>query len=184
MRSYIYFLIVLLISTVSCTSTDLQKEFSCGSSSYSNLSKTKDIRNLFSVQLPKNWKVNIYYDDGQSSIYAADTTLSLTKTTLIDVSYIHASVFFDTDFKQKLSVDNKNMGLEEIKTKDLKHLDKVSYLSIAQGEKGNYKYHILNVFTKIDNSNFLHAKTEFYGDSLVNERICKAVNLIDKIELK
>ncbi len=184
MRSHLYQLILLAILTVSCTSTDLQKEFSCSGSTYSGLSETKDIRNLFSIKLPKTWKVNLYYDDGQSSIYAADTTLNLTKTTLIDVSFIHASVFFDTDFKQKLSADNNNMGLEEIKTKDIKHLDKNAYLSLAQGKKGKYKYHILNVFTKVDNDNFLHAKTEFYGDSLVNERICKAVNLIEKIEIK
>ena len=184
MRSYLYLLTLLIFSTISCTSTDLQKEFSCGNSSYSNLGTTNDIRNLFSVKLPKTWKIKLYYDNGQTSIFAADTTLKLTSTTLIDVSYIHAAIFFDTEFRQKLSDDHKNMELKEVKAEAIKHLDKTSYLSLAQGKKGNYKYHVLNVFTRINNDNFLHTKTEFYGDSLVNERICKAVNLIDKIALK
>ena len=184
MKLSLFLSILSFISTISCTSTDLQKHFTCNNSSYSNLVKTHDIRHLFSIKLPKNWKKNLYYDHGQTSIFAADTTLKLTSATLIDVSYIHASIFFDDDFKQKLSEDTKKMKLNEVKSEAIKHLDKTSYLQLAKGEKGNHKYHILNVFTKVNNDNFLHTKTEFYGDSLVDERICKAINLIDKIELK
>ena len=182
MKYGLYFLVLFIITA--CGSSELKSDFNCSNASYSNLSKTEDVRNLFSVQLPKNWKVNLYYDNDQTSIYAADTTLNLTKTTLFDASYIHAPVFFDATFKQKINADNVQMGLEEVKSKDIKHLDKTSFYSLAKGKKGKYTYHILNVFTKVNSDNFLHVKTEIYGDSLVNERICKAISLLDKIEVK
>ena len=182
-----YFLITLLVALmISCNSTsELKKEFPCDESIIiSNIKKTTDIRNLFTVSLPKNWKVNLYYDSEKTSIYAADTTVNLTKTILFDATLVHHAVFLDKTFGQKITTDNQNMGLSEVKTKNLTLLKKPSYYSFAKGKKGNYSYHILNTFTKVNSDNFLHVKTEIYGDSLVNERICKAINLIDKIQLK
>ncbi|WP_435262278.1 hypothetical protein [Tenacibaculum sp. nBUS_03] len=170
---------------ISCNSSELKKDFNCSSNSaYSDLKKFEDFRNLFTIKLPKKWKVNLYYDNGQTSIYAADTTLSLTKTTLLDASLIHSPTFIDATFKQKVSADNTKMKLQEIKTKDFKLFNKNSYYSLAKGKKGKYPYHILNVFTKVNTDNFLHIKTEIYGDDLVDDRICNAINLINEIQLK
>ncbi|CAM1356879.1 hypothetical protein [Tenacibaculum halocynthiae] len=170
---------------ISCDSSELKKDFNCSvGSNYSGLKKFDDFRNLFAIKLPKKWKVNLYYDNGQTSIYAADTTLSLTKTTLLDASIIHSPTFIDATFKQKVSADNTKMKLQEVKTKDFKLFNKDSYYSLAKGKKGKYPYHILNVFTKVNSDNFLHVKTEVYGDDLVDERICKAINLINEIQLK
>lgn len=182
-----YFLAVLiLISAISCnSSSELKTQFPCkNSNSYTNLKKNEDVRKLFNVYLPKNWKVNLYYDDAKTSIYAADTTISLTKTTLIDITLAHSTIFIDKTFSQKITSDNKKMGLTELKTKNITLLNKPSYYSYAEGKKGKHSYHILNTFTKINSDNFLHVKTEIYGDSLIDERICKAIKLIDKIQLK
>lgn len=177
--------ILVLILMISCNSfPDLNEEFPCKETSpYVHLKKSEDVRNMFSVQFPENWKVNLYYDDSKTSIYAADTTISVTKTTLMDVTLVHKTVFLDNTFKQRITDDNKKMGLLEIKTNDVTILNKPSYYSYAEGKKGNYSYHILNTFTKINDDNFLHVKTEVYGDSLVDERICKALNLINKTQL-
>lgn len=182
MRSYSLLLFIFLL--LSCSSSDLKKDFDCSRNSYINLTEIKDFRRLFTLSLPKDWKINLYYDHGQSSIYAADTTLNLTETTLIDASYIHAPIFFDTDFKQKLSSENLQMGLTEVKSKDISYLNNKAYYSLAGGKRGKFDYHILNVFTKVNSDNFLHVKAEVYGDSLVNERLCKAIGLIDEIELQ
>ncbi|WP_275316188.1 hypothetical protein [Tenacibaculum bernardetii] len=183
MKNIVTFLVLTLMT--SCNSfPDLKEEFPCKETSfYDNLKKSEDVRNMFSIQLPEHWKVNLYYDNTKTSIYAADTTISVTKTTLMDVTLVHKTVFLDNTFKQKITDDNKKMGLSEIKTNDVNILNKPSYYSYAEGKKGNYSYHILNTFTKINEDNFLHVKTEVYGDSLVDERICKALNLIYKTQL-
>ncbi|MEX6625465.1 hypothetical protein [Tenacibaculum salmonis] len=177
--------ILVLFLIISCnSSSELANDFSCeNSNSYIDLQKNKDVRNLFSVKFPKKWKVNLYYDDAKTSIYAADTTVSVTKTILIDVTLVHNTIFIDKIFAQKITDDNKKMGLTELKTKNIQLFKKPSYYSYAEGKKGKYPYHILNTFTKINSDNFLHVKTEIYGDSLVEQRICNAIELIEKIQL-
>ena len=182
-----YFYIFLLsIICFSCTSSsELKKEFPCDTSiSFQSLKEVNDIRSLFTISLPKTWKVNLYYDNSLSSIYAADTTLNLTKTMLLDASIIHTSINLDKTFKEKITNDNKRMELEELKTKNIQLFDKPTYYSLAKGKKGKFTYHILNVFTKVNSDNFMHIKTEIYGDSLVNDRLCNAINLIEKIQVK
>ncbi|WP_136438244.1 hypothetical protein [Tenacibaculum maritimum] len=101
---YPYFLLLSLVITVSScnTTSDLQTEFNCDhKTSYSNLKKHADVRGLFNMKIPKHWKTKLYYDNTQSSIYTADTTKSLTKSTLIDVTIIHNPINFDVDFQKK-----------------------------------------------------------------------------------
>lgn len=181
-----YFLAILvLFSIISCNSLpDLNEDFPCVKiDTYTDLQKNEDVRKMFTIPLPKKWKVNLYFDDTKTSLYAADTTVSLTKTTLIDVTLVHKTVFIDKTFAQKITDDNKKMNLSEIRTNNVNLLNKPSYYSYAKGKKNNYSYHILNTFTKINSDNFLHVKTEIYGDSLVDQRICKALKLINKIQL-
>ena len=177
---------LVLFLFISCNSIpDLEEEFPCVNPiNYTDLKKSEDVRHLFSVQFPKKWKVNLYYDAKQTSIHAADTTLNLTKATIMDITLIHTPIFLDETFKQKITADNKKMQLFEIKTNAIKLFEKPTYYSYAEGKKNNYSYHILNTFTKVNSDNFLHVKTEIYGDLLVDERICKAIKLINKIQLK
>ncbi len=178
----ILFLVSLFF--ISCSSSELKNDFNCTNSSFSNLEKTSDIRSLFTVTFPKNWKVNLYYDNSQTSIYAADTTKPLTKSTLIDITYIHNSINFDDAFLLKLIEKEKELQLKNIKAKKVIFLEKPSYIQQSKGQKGKYSYQILNIYSKINSDNFLLSKVEIYGDSLIKERLCKAINLLEKIEMK
>ncbi|MDB0615710.1 hypothetical protein PL372_09145 [Tenacibaculum dicentrarchi] len=184
--AFVAFSASLILLTSCNSSSDLKKDFTCKNDAFyqeNTLKEQQDFRKYFTTYFPENWKVNLYYDTKKTSIYAADTTVNLTKTTLIDVTLVHNTVYIDKTFAQKITADNKKMGLTELKTKHLQLFKKPSYYSYAQGKKGKYSYHILNTFTKINTDNFLHVKTEVYGDSLVTERFCKAIELIEKINL-
>ncbi|CAL2083110.1 conserved protein of unknown function [Tenacibaculum sp. 190524A02b] len=181
----IYILVIGFLLICSCKSSDLKKDFICNNiGSFKNLKTNTDFKKLFTVDFPEHWKVNLYYDNGQSSIYAADTTVSLTQATLLDISLIQSPISIDNAFIQKISTDNSNLKLKEVKGKLFKHYGNTSYYSLANGKKGKYNYHILNLFSKVSEASFLHVKTEIYGDSLVDDRICKAIKLIDEIQLK
>lgn len=180
---YFTLLLAFVFVGFSCSKqSNISKDFNCNTSTYDNLETLNDFKKNFSIQLPKNWKTNYYYDDVVSSIYSADTTLSLTQATLIDASYILNPIAIDAKFINKVKSDNQKMQLQEVTSKKTTFLGKPSYYNLSIGEKGKYDYQILNIFTKT-NMGFLHVKTEIYGDSLVNERICKAVNLINKIKV-
>lgn len=174
--------VLVLLILFSCNSSELGNDFNCNSNTYTNLKSFTDFKKNFTIKIPKNWKTNYYYDDVVSSIYTADTTLSLTQATLIDASFVLNPVELDANFIDKIKNDNLKDGLQEVKSNNITFLKQPSYYNLSEGKKGKYSYKILNVFTKT-NTGFLHIKTEIYGDSLTDNRICKAIKLIEKIKL-
>lgn len=142
-----------------------------------------DFKKVFSIKLPKHWNTKLYYDDGVSSVYTADTTQSLTKAILLDATFILNTNEIDSKFIDKVKADNLSLELKELNSKKISFLNNDGYYNLATGKKGKYTYHLLNVYSKAT-TGFLHVKTEIYGDSLVDQRICDAVKLIENIRLK
>lgn len=180
--SIISFLASLLL--FSCTnSSKISKDFNCETTNFNNLETVKDVKNFFTIELPKNWKTNLYYDDVQSSIYTADTTKQLTETLLLDVTYIKNAIHFNEDFKLKQEQESLAKNLIQTKAKETIFLENPAYYTISKGKKGTYKYQIFQTFIKINEQNFILAKAEVYGDSLINKRMCSAIALIEKIKI-
>jgi len=178
-----YFLICFLIS-VSCTKqSQFSDEFQCKSSSLEYLETVKDARNVFSIPIPKNWNINLYEDALQSSVFAADTTKQLTESILIDVSYIKNDIQFDDVFKLKIEQENLSKNLIQKKSKEITVLGKPTYFVVSKGKKSTFSYQKLQAFIKIHQKDFILAKVEIYGDSLVENRFCKAFSLIEKIKI-
>ena len=178
-----HIIIILLVLIASCNSTsELSKDLDCTPESYSNLEKIEDVKKLFTVQFPDNWKTNLYYDKNQSSIYTADTTKQLTETMLLDITHVSNKLDLDADFIQKFKTNLTNEQLLETTSGELKFQDKRAYYSNAIGKKGKFEYQISNLFIKINENNYIHSKIEVYGDSLVQQRICNGISLIEKIQ--
>ena len=180
--------LIVLIGTslllFSCSHpSEISSEFNCKTSSFKNLEEVKDVKDLFSIQIPKTWKTNLFYDAIQSSIYTADTTKQLTETLLLDITIINKSLKFDTDFKFKQEKANLAEKLIKIKSKETSIINKPTYYTISKGKKGVFDYQVGHFFIKVNEQNFILAKAEVYGDSLVNKRFCKAFYLIEKIKI-
>ena len=180
--------IVVLVASLLCYSchspSEIRKEFNCEPSTCNNLETVADLNALFSVDLPKNWKINLYQDEVQSSIFAADTTKQLTQTVLLDVTYISNKINFDDTFLLKQEQEYLSENLIKLKTKTFNFQEKPALYMLFKGKKGKFDYQICNTFIKVNASNFIFAKTEVYGDSLVNQRFCKAFSLLEKMNIK
>lgn len=177
-------LLITLISFLGCKqSSEISNNLNCKPKSYNNLETIEDFKKSFSVKLPKNWKTNLYYDKYQSSIYSADTTLQLTETFLIDITKITKELRLDENFLLGYKQELLNQQLVEINSYKTTFLNKETYFSKVLGKKSGFPYQVYNLFIKVNQNNYIHAKTEVYGDSLANERLCNALSLIEKIEL-
>ena len=180
---------ILLIASFllfSCnTPSHFEKEFNCSSGNSNvlkNLEENQDVKKTFSIQLPKHWKINLFFDEKQSSVYAADTTKQLTETTLLDVTSIRQKYTFNKNFEKRLKINDANQGLTNTSSQPVQFLNKEAYYAISTGKKGKFSYKIFNLFINSDNNSF-HIKTEVYGDSLVDQRFCKALTLIKSIKI-
>lgn len=160
----------------------LEKEFECNSESFTgNIESVLDVKNSFSVDIPVNWKTNLFYDDIQSSIYFADTTKQLTETVLIDITQLNRPYTFDEKFKIQLSKSDSILNFTRVNDHEFTFKKKKAYYSLSKGKKGKFSYQILNIFVKLNNFNSLHIKTEIFGDNNQQERMCKAINLFKSI---
>ena len=181
-------LIILIVASllfISCSHqpSEISKEFKCKSLANKNLEEVVDVKNLFSIQVPRTWKTNLFYDNIQSSIYTADTTKQLTETLLLDITIINKNIKFDNAFKLRNEQINLTKNLVKVKSKETSIINKTAYFSISKGKKGIYNYQVCDFFIKVNEQNFILAKAEVYGDSLVNKRFCKAFNFIEKIKI-
>lgn len=183
-KSSIRLFLVASLLFFSCSKqSEISKDFNCETSPYKKLETVDDVKNLFSIDLPKNWKINLYQDEVQSSIFTADTIKQLTETVLLDVTFIKNNINFDEAFMLQQEQENLNKGLIKIKSKEITLLEKPSMYSIYKGKKGAFMYQTCTTFIKINEQNFILAKTEIYGDSLVNERFCNSFSLIESIKI-
>lgn len=183
-KLYIYCFLSTILMLFSCNNqSEISKEFVCETLEIKDLEKVEDVKNLFSINLPKNWKINLYQDEIQSSIFAADTTKQLTETVLLDVTFIQKNINFDDTFILKQEQENLSKGFIKIKSKEINFLEKPAIFMVYKGKKGKYSYQICNIFIKANEQNFVLAKTEVYGDSIVNKRFCNAFSLLENIKL-
>ncbi|MCL7754106.1 hypothetical protein [Polaribacter sp. Z022] len=184
MKNVLFTLIGASLLFFACSKqSKIIENFNCKPIKFKNLEKVNDFKNLFSLEIPSTWKTNLYYDDLQSSIYTADTTKQLTETLLLDITNINQNIKFDTNFKLKQEQENLSKNLVQITSKKTTILNKPSFYTISKGKKGKFNYKVCHFFIKINEQSFILAKAEVYGDSLKNERLCKAINLIEKIKI-
>jgi hypothetical protein len=177
------FFICFIFSSCNTKET-LINQLQCKVKEFKNLEEVVDYQNNFALQIPKNWKTNLYKDDIQSSIYTADTTKQLTETILIDISLVKKNIYFNERFL--LNEEQQNLKNQLIKTthQKLEFKEKTALLSTYVGKKGKFKYQKNLLHMKLNDQQFILAKIEIYGDSLVNYRFCNAINLIETIEIK
>lgn len=175
-----------ILCFISCAKpSPLQQQYQCDTDGFSApTEEVQDMKKLFTATLPKNWKTNLFYDAVQSSIYTADTTKQLTQTTILDITFVHQSITFDESFIQNLQQKNTTDALTKVTATPIKVLEKEAFLAHAKGEKSGYPYETVDLFIKVNDNNFIQAKTEVYGDSLVTSRICNALNLIEQIKIQ
>ncbi|NIJ45513.1 hypothetical protein FHR24_001981 [Wenyingzhuangia heitensis] len=76
----------------------------CNTSTNFNHSKTiRDVKNSFEITIGENWKRELYFDDYQSRIYAADTTRSFSSSFIIDITRFKGKIIIEEAFKNKIS---------------------------------------------------------------------------------
>ena len=182
MRFLVFVLGVVFCSSCETKST-MQNDFDCEAISIHKSETVEDVKGLFSLKIPNHWEMNLYEDAMQSSIFTADTTKQLTKTVLLDVTLVENSIQFDEAFELKQEQEYLLNKLIKIKSKAFTVAEKTALYMLFKGKKGEFNYQICNIFIKLNPKQFIIAKAEVYGDSLINQRLCRAFAIIENINL-
>jgi hypothetical protein len=180
---YIFLLLVILF-TLGCTKpTKLEQKLNCFSSVSYKFNTTKDFNNNFSINIPTNWKTNLYYDNLTSEIYTADTLKELTKSFIIGISFLKGNLKFNNEFLARSDSIFKIKKLKIIYSIKEKFTNKPAYWYLVSGEKNGLLYHQLNITFKNSEFSYINATVDIYGEQLVNDRICHAISILKSIQL-
>lgn len=175
--------LILLTSLISCSEKlSLQNELACSNlPNFENTIAKTDFKKNFSLQFPASWKHKGYYDEYQSSVFAADTVKELTETYVLDVAYKYNAITIDNNFKDEV---NKSNPFEVLKSNIETHKERSSYWQVSKGRKSGYIIHEFHQFIKDNSKGYVEIKIELYGEKMVDERLCEALDIINTIEIK
>lgn len=180
---YLFILVGLVLFVQSCKKNDLRNDLNCNTTT--NFADTKEIRGFlkhFKLNVPRNWKSELYYDEMQSRFYGADTSKQLTETYIIDVTWHQGEIELNDDFRQLIENDVKqNDHLKPIKGGFGYFKDIPCYYNLANGIHAGFTYHYLQIYLKTDVDEYYNLTTKVYGDEFVEERICESLSLFENI---
>ena len=179
-------LIVAMLAVIltSCKNSKFEREFSCDTPmSFSNTKTYKDVLDHFEIDIPKNWKTSLYYDEYQSKLYSADTTRNLSESYIIDVTWHQGELIIDDDLERLVSEQvGREFNLIPVKAGEGEFLDHPSYYHISTGKKNNMNWHYLQIYLKYAPDEYYTLTSKIYGDELVTERICASFAVFKELE--
>lgn len=178
-------ILILTIGFVSCQSNLLKQEFACETNAdFSELKEYRDFLKHFRVQVPKNWKTSLYYDEYSSDIYSADTTKQLTDSYVLEMSWKQGELKLDGAFAKNI---NEKLHFEEklkvTKSGFGKFKKKPMYFNLSEGIRSGINYKYLQIFIQTNIDEYITLTSKIFGDKLVDERLCQSVELFDSLEL-
>ena len=180
---WLKFSIIFLIFIGCKQPSQLGGAFTCDSSYVLTLASETDLKKKFEIGIPSTWKVNLYQDEVQSSIYVADTAVALSNSILMDVTWVKDNIKFDKVFllkNEQQELFKKNI---KVLSKEIEFQGKKTHYALYKGNKNNLPYQSLHSFIKIDDMSFLKVKIDLYGKEETQERLCKALSIIDQIKI-
>jgi hypothetical protein len=180
----IAFIVLFGLLLGSCKNSQFEREFACETPmSFSNTKTYKDVLSHFEIDIPKNWKTSLYYDEYQSKLYTADTTRNLSESYIIDVSWHQGELIIDDDLERLVSEQvGREFNLIPVKAGEGEFHDYPAYYHISTGKKNNLNWHYLQIYLKYETDEYYTLTSKIYGDELVTERICASFAIFKELE--
>jgi hypothetical protein len=183
-RFYFLLLFTLIFSIVSCKKDEIGTQLGCVSSkSLSNTKVYKDALKKFKLELPQNWKTQLYVDEYKSEIYSADTTIELTSSFILDVAWHQGTVEFDDDFVKKfVDIQLKN-ELLLIEQGEMTVKGFPAFYDHSKGHHNGFDYNFVQIYIKTAQDEYYTLSSKVYGIDNIDERLCTSLSILDDMEL-
>jgi len=168
---------------VSRQNSKFEKEFECETpTSYTQTKNFKDVLNHFEIEVPSNWKSELYYDEYQSALYTADTTKTLRETYILDIAWHQGELVLNKDFEVRVAENaTRNLKLIPVKSGFGEYLGHPAYYHIATGKSDDLSWHYLEVYVQHKVDEYYTFTSKIYGNEFVSERICASFSVFNEI---
>ncbi|MFD1316275.1 hypothetical protein [Namhaeicola litoreus] len=182
-RFFTLLLLTLFLSIISCKKSEIGNQMGCVShKSFSDTKVYKDALKKFKLELPKDWKTQLYVDEYKSEIYTADTTIELTSSFILDVAWHQGSVEFNEEFVKKfvdIQLKNELLLLEqgEMTVKGFP-----AFYDHSKGHQNGFDFNFIQIYIKTKPDEYYTLSSKVYGIENIDERLCTSLAILDDLE--
>lgn len=181
MKKTIVFILGLIV--LSCnTPSELELENGCGADLPSNMVEKTDFKKNFTIKIPKNWNTSHFYSPATSEMYVADTTKSLTESYILELIYNDATIVMGSALKSKIDAFNQTNNYSLVDSNELLFKTMPATFYTLKGKKNNYDVLIFDLYVKTSETTYFNSKTEIYGNSNIQERLCESLAILNTLE--
>jgi len=182
-RSKIGILFLLIIAIYSCSNKNsIFKNYDCQITPIES-KKIVDALNKFTLNIPNNWKTELYIDKGSSIFVTADTTKQLSKAFIIKVSSISGALNFDKNLGSTLKVKLVESNWKNDKITAGFFESHHALLLKSTKQNSNIKTNALHLFFNAKNDSHFEIEIQCFGDKNIQNRFCKAIFVIKTLKL-
>lgn len=176
-------ILLALVTLLSCSKqSQLSETFNCNITKTEKTKEITDFKKNFKLSIPTNWKTKLYFSEFESEIFTADTLKQLTESFILGASFNLGSLDLDGDFYKKIDSLVINNNLQIIKYGSESFQSKPTYWYVTKGLKNGFIYHQFNIVAKLSENSYFKGYSEVYGNLNVEDRICKSIFILEKIE--
>ena len=143
----------------------------------------RDVKNNYEINIGENWKRELYFDDYQSRIYAADTTRSFSSSFIVDVTCFKGKIILDEAFKNQLIANVKKQPKNYIIKEGFIELKELpGYFILSFENKHNTQIYTLTCYlTKGDDYYLL--KSTINGSENLDNNLCESIAVFNSLNL-
>lgn len=180
------FIGLTLLTIFSCHKNSIfPKELTSCDKIYSSedLEQVVDFKQNFSIDIPKHWNTKMYYDNFRSEIFSADTIKPISETYILQVSHIQSAIQINDTLVKSLNKKSSDHHRTEELVKFHQFKDREALIFVSSGMENNLPLYILQDYVKIDQDQYLLMKVDIYGSENIEERLCEALQLLEKVSI-
>jgi len=180
---YLILSICATLMLISCQNSKFEKEFECETPiSYTQTKTFKDVLKHFEIDVPSNWKSELYYDEYQSALYTADTTKALRETYILDIAWHQGELVLNKEFEVRVAQNaSRNLKLVPVRSGFGEYLGHPAYYHIATGKSEDLSWHYLEIYVQHKVDEYYTFTSKIYGNEFVSERICASFSVFNEI---
>ncbi|NCP20426.1 MAG: hypothetical protein COS42_09115 [Flavobacteriales bacterium CG03_land_8_20_14_0_80_35_15] len=175
------FILMALMLCAGCSKNgEIFKDYNCKTSAVQT-KQIKDAYLKFSLEVPINWKTELYMDQSTSIFATADTTKQLSETFLIKTSLIPGLLRLNqaTSDTIKSELTKNQWHINRIKKGLFKNAE--ALLITSQKQQSNIKIEGLHLYFSLENEHYFEIEIQCFGDKNSDERFCQAIKVINSL---
>ena len=173
------------MTLINCTNnTTIFKDYGCsGNSLDSDIENVLDAKNNFSLDIPKHWKTELYFDSESSIFTTADTTKQFNNTFLIKASLINAKLAINSVDIEKIKTNLETTKTLEIISTTEGSFKNMSAILLRSHVSSPLEKTILHLYAPLSKKQYFEIEVHCYGIEAVENRLCQAIQYVNSLKI-